>query len=377
MTGRPANILAAGSFDLGAHPRARVLIEGLRDHGIQVEEIVEPLRMSTAQRVEALQNPLLLVRLAWSVGRSWIRLAPRLVRRRLRGPRPDAVLVGYLGHFDVGLVRVLTRRSPVILDHLISGADTARDRGVLRPGVQTALKLLDETALRCADIVLVDTEEHLRLLPERHRDRAIVVPVGADHRWSRAARVRGPRATPAGGPARPMSVIFFGMFTPLQGATTIAAALKELGGDVTATLIGTGQDWNEAKAILGKTPGITWVPWVSPDDLPAVVSGHDVCLGIFGTGDKARRVVPNKVYQGAAAGCVVVTSDTPAQRRALGEDAVFVPPGDGPALAAALRNLAEQPELRDHLAARAANTAERFSPANVVAPLLDGWERLA
>ena len=43
---------------------------------------------------------------------------------------------------------------------------------------------------------------------------------------------------------------------------------------------------------------------------------------------KALDVVPTKVYQGAAAGCVVVTSDTHPQRAALGEAAVLVPPGD-------------------------------------------------
>ena len=72
-------------------------------------------------------------------------------------------------------------------------------------------------------------------------------------------------------------------------------------------------------------------------NLPALVAGHDVCLGIFGTGDKALRVVPNKVFQGAAAGCAIVTSDTAPQRRALGDAAVLVPPGDPEALAAALR----------------------------------------
>ena len=76
-------------------------------------------------------------------------------------------------------------------------------------------------------------------------------------------------------------------------------------------------------------------------DLPALVAGHDVCLGIFGTGDKALRVVPNKVFQGAAAGCAIVTSDTAPQRRALGDAAVLVPPGDPEALAAALRRLAD------------------------------------
>jgi glycosyltransferase involved in cell wall biosynthesis len=51
-------------------------------------------------------------------------------------------------------------------------------------------------------------------------------------------------------------------------------------------------------------------------------------------------VVPNKVFQGMAAGCVVVTSDTAPQRRMLGDAAVLVPPGDPAALADALRALA-------------------------------------
>ena len=65
-------------------------------------------------------------------------------------------------------------------------------------------------------------------------------------------------------------------------------------------------------------------------ELPALVAGHDVCLGIFGSAAKAARVVPNKVFQGAAAGCALVTSDTPPQRRVLDGAAVLVPPGDPP-----------------------------------------------
>jgi glycosyltransferase involved in cell wall biosynthesis len=42
------------------------------------------------------------------------------------------------------------------------------------------------------------------------------------------------------------------------------------------------------------------------------------------------------VFQGAAAGCAIVTSDIPPQRRALGDAALLVPPGDPAALAAAL-----------------------------------------
>jgi len=47
-------------------------------------------------------------------------------------------------------------------------------------------------------------------------------------------------------------------------------------------------------------------------------------------------VVPNKVFQGAAAGCAIITSDTGAPARVFGDAIVLVPPGDADALAAAL-----------------------------------------
>ena len=100
-----------------------------------------------------------------------------------------------------------------------------------------------------------------------------------------------------------------------------------------------------------------------------MVASHHVCLGIFGTGDKARRVVPNKVFQGAAAACAIVTSDTPPQRRVLGEAAVLVPPGDPGALAAALRLVAEDRVELARLRRAAARLAEgQFAPAQVRGP---------
>ena len=137
--------------------------------------------------------------------------------------------------------------------------------------------------------------------------------------------------------------MFFGLFTPLQGAPVIGAALAALAGDehpVEVTMIGAGQDLDETRSLAAGNHRVHWLDWVDAADLPALVAAHDVCLGIFGTGPKALRVVPNKVFQGAAAGCAVVTSDTAPQRRVLGDAAVLVPAGDPAALAEALRALA-------------------------------------
>ena len=83
---------------------------------------------------------------------------------------------------------------------------------------------------------------------------------------------------------------------------------------------------------------------------------------MFGTSDKAARVVPNKVFQCAAAGRAVITARTPALTRAFGDALVTVPPGDAAALADAVRKLRGPARLA--VAARARAVFEqRYSEA--------------
>ena len=250
------------------------------------------------------------------------------------------------------------------------------------------------------------------MIPDRHRGKGIVVPVGAPPAWPAAAarrraadaqeasgrsvgqaafewsdaqadgrgptRTDGPREAGSAGRARSdgrISVVFFGLFTPLQGAPVIARALAECerrGVGLDVTLVGDGQDAGDVRRLLPRGGGVsvTWLDWVDCADLPGLVARHDVCLGIFGTSDKARRVVPNKAYQGITAGCALVTSDTPPQRAVLGDAAVFVPPGDPSALACALASLADPASLAQ-ARARSSAAAERFRPETVVAGLAE------
>jgi glycosyltransferase involved in cell wall biosynthesis len=254
----------------------------------------------------------------------------------------------------------------VVLDHLVGASDTGRDRGLAGGPRHALLRGIDGAALRAADVIVVDTEEHLAALPERHRARAVVVPVGAPSAWHEAARPADWEAA-----SSRLRVVFYGLYTPLQGTPVIGAALGLLAGaPIEVTMIGSGQDEAETKAAAAANDAVRWLDWLPAAELPALVAGHHVCLGIFGTGEKALRVVPNKVFQGAAAGCAIVTSDTPPQRRALGGAAILVPPGDPAALAAALLRLADDRAELVLLRQRAQLRArEQFAPGQIVTPL--------
>ncbi|MGF1648620.1 MAG: glycosyltransferase [Kineosporiaceae bacterium] len=354
-------VVAFGTFRTDLHPRVAVLLDGLREHGLEVDVVNAPLPLDTARRVALLRRPWRLPQLAFALLRCWAVLWVR-GRRAARRP-PDAVLVGYLGHFDVHLARAVFGRGPtLVLDHLVFAADTAVDRRVTGRRRLALLRRLDRWALRRADVVVCDTEEHAVRARAAGAGRVLTVPVGATAAWW---------DLDPPGRSDVLRVLFFGLFTPLQGTVTIAGALRAVPADVplAVTLVGHGQDHDAVARLAGDDDRVRLVPWLAEADLRREVAAHDVVLGVFGTGDKARRVVPTKVYQGLAAGRVVVTSDTPPQRRALGDAAVLVPPGDAPALAQALVRLAGDPEERRALRARARRRAADFRPGPATSEL--------
>lgn len=355
-----------GTYDSRAHPRIRTIRQGLESFGVEVAECNVPLGIDTASRVRMLNEPWRVPLLGVKLARSWWRLW-----RNSKGlRRADAVVVGYLGHFDVHLARWLWRRTPIVLDHLVSARSTAVDRRTRSRWLLWLLDRVDRAALRTADIVLVDTFEHFDQLPAPERHRALIVAVGASSEWFAApAPIQSPE----------LRVIFFGLYTPLQGGPVIGRGIALLADEpIRFTMVGGGQDLAATKRAAGDASGVSWVDWVDAEELPSLVASHDVCLGIFGSGPKALSVVPNKVFQGAAAGCAIVTSDTKPQRAALADAALYVPADDPQALADALRRLAHAPdELRALREAASQRAQEAFRPEVVVRPLHERLREIA
>src|SRR3954464_10513168 len=145
-------LLFFGTYDASAHPRVKVLRDGLVAHGATVLECNVPLGLSTASRVAMLAKPWRLPLLGVRLVRCWATLVVGSARFRrgedgTRGSWPDAVVVGYLGHFDVLLARRLFPHVPLVLDHLVGASDTATDRGVGDGLRQRLLGRLDAAAL--------------------------------------------------------------------------------------------------------------------------------------------------------------------------------------------------------------------------------------
>jgi len=348
------DVVAFGTYDPAKNPRMAVLVEGLRAHGFAVAECFVPVGFDSKTRTRMLRRPWLLVFFALRLIVCWTKLW--FGARDLKAAR--VVVIGWMGYLDVHLAKRRFPDATIVLDHLTSLVETSGDRDAGTGSVRRMLSSLDERALRVSDVVCVDTDEHLAEVPDAYRAKALTVSVGAGDEWFRVPeRHHGP-----------LRVIFFGQYTPLQGGPVLGAALASANVDV--TMIGDGQELEETRLAASAAPKTRWITWLPAPDLRAALASHDVCLGIFGATPKALAVVPNKVYQGAASGLAIVTSDTAPQRRALGDAALFVPPGDANALADALGSLANDPDrvwtLREAAYARA---TEAFRPRSVVEPL--------
>ncbi len=284
----------------------------------------------------------------WATGPAVLgRLA--LAQARLARPpreRFDAVLVGYPGHLDMPLARRVAGKQPLVFNPLVSLGDTlVADRGRFQPGSIPArlLHRVDRHALRLADLVIADTEANADFLAQLGglpRERVAVCLVGAEDRLFSDGWV----------PSDPFTCVFIGKLIPLHGVETILEAAR-LAPGMPFRVIGSGQ---LDRLLAGRPPNVEWIRWRPYVDLPAELRRAGCALGVFGTSDKARRVIPNKAYQALACGVPLVTSETPASRELLadGESALLVEPGSPAALAAAVERLASEPALARRLGGR-------------------------
>jgi glycosyltransferase involved in cell wall biosynthesis len=330
------------------YPRNAQVISCLRRAGVDVVELHEAVWENREQK--------------WGIGPGMLpRLA--LAEARLFRAHPidaDAVIVGYPGHLDLPAARRFARGRPLVFNPLVSLADTfVSDRGRFRPGSLPArvLAAIDRRALRRADLVVADTQANAEFLGDLaglRPERLAVCFVGAEERLFQ----------PGWAPQDPPTAVFVGKLIPLHGLETILDAARQAP-ELRFRVIGSGQ----LEPLLQTRPAnIEWVPWVTYGKLAGELRRAGCALGVFGTSDKAARVIPNKAFQALACGVPLVTADTPAAGELLvdGESALLVPPGDPAALAEALRQLMTNTALAARIAEGGLATYRRQASEDVL-----------
>ena len=352
-------------------PRNRVIIDGLRENGAQVDECHVALWEKLQDKYRFFSAPLLFLTIVFPLLLAYLSLATRLV---IKVARYDAVIVGNLGHIDLFLAALVCRplRTPLVFVPNVSFTDSiVEDRGLVRQGSVVARLLFwtDKLSIFAADLVILDTEEYVAYFHSRFgapKRKLARVFVGA-----RAyASVPEPAVHRSAGSI--FRVLFVGKFTPLHGLEHIvrAAGLLPADSGVSITIVGRGQESAQVHSLAGSLglDRIAFIDWLPEADLHRQYLESDAVLGVFGTSRKASLVIPNKVSQGLALGVPVITGDTAGARELLThrETAYLCQVGDPQAIADAIVELKSAPELRHRMAAAGLRLhAEMLTPAAI------------
>jgi glycosyltransferase involved in cell wall biosynthesis len=325
------------------YARTRVLIDGLRANGAEV--------MECNSRLNGVAKYWDLAHQHWRLRKNY-----------------DIMLVGFPGYQAMVLAKLLTRK-PIVFDEFSPIYDSAVfDRKYVKPGTLKALYywLLDFVSMSLADMILFDTEEHIKYAVKtfgtsKTKMKRIFVGTHSDS------------ATAAGykdGSSAAFTVIFFGMYIPLQGVFYIirAAKLLEKKG-IRFLLVGGGQQKKAALELAKElsVENVFFKETMPQEELRTEITKADVCLGIFGDTPKTQRVIPNKVYESLAMRKPLITADSPAIRELFDDTQMMLVPTANPqALADGIMRLRDDKNLAKKLAENGYAQFNRFATPPVL-----------
>ena len=285
----------------------------------------------------------------------WLQVLPFLVgeaiamRRCIAEFDPDVLHVHWV--LPQGLVAALAApgRRWVLTAH---GGDVYALAGWLATG-------LKRLALRRATAITVPNQEMRERLLQlgANPNTTQVMPMGAD-----VTAVRTARAERRGG-----RLLFVGRLAEKKGVAVLLRALAagELGDGWSLDLIGDGPlrpGLEQAPRGLGRR--VRFLGTMDRAGVAAAMAECDVfVLPSVPAPSGDRDGLPVVLLEAMAAGCAIVASSLPGIDAVLvdGHTGLLVPPGDSPALAAALSKLLRDGELRAKLGGAAAEVVDDYS----------------
>ena len=135
-------------------------------------------------------------------------------------------------------------------------------------------------------------------------------------------------------------VLFFGGFVPAHGIETIVESAKILSNqeDIIFNFCGDGPMKKQIEKTVkdNKLTNVKFFGFLSYDKLLPIIEESDVCMGIFGTSEKATNVIPNKILQILASQKPLITMDSKGVKEIHlknEENCILIPSGNAEKLA--------------------------------------------
>lgn len=285
----------------------------------------------------------------------------------------DIVVVSSPTFFSIGSAWLLARirRARLVVEVRDLWPAIFVELGVLtNHHVIRVLERLELAAYRAADAVVVVSEGFRDDLVRRGVPAGKVTTirngVDLDRFGIGAATDRTATRAHLGAADGDTLVLYLGAHGISQGLPGIAEVAGTLRTEpIHFAFVGEGADKQRLRDTvrrLGLEQQVTLLPAVSSDEVPALLAAADVCLAPLRDVPLFSTFIPSKIFEYLAAERAVVGAVRGESARILEEaGAVVVDPGDGPALASALRELAgDSPRHREMGRRGRAHVARHF-----------------
>lgn len=334
------------------YSRNQMMIEGLRQVGVDVIECHRPLWRGFEDRVAIVNGGWKKPAFSWRVIRTYSGLLGEFFKLK----DYDVMIVGYPGYIDIFVAYVLSliKKKPLIWDvfNSLYLMMTERRVGTTSPLMVKFVKHLERFAFRLPSRLILDNEvfiEWFQRIYNINVERFRTVPIGGDNRYFYPILGRKKQD-------KFFRVVYYGTYIPNHGVEYIIGAAQLLQDDpeIRFVMIGKGPDREKAQNLVlqANLRNVEFIDWVDWTELAQYIAQMDVVLGAFGISEQLLLTNNNKIYEAFAMYKPVVSSKSPAMPAVLqhGIHMYMCDRGNSISLAEAIRTLKKDPVFCQEIA---------------------------
>jgi putative colanic acid biosynthesis glycosyltransferase WcaI len=257
--------------------------------------------------------------------------------------------------FASGLARALDKRLVLWVQDLVLAAAASVGVGTTASHVLAAAGRLEQIAVQAADTVVVCSPGFREYLIEGGADARRIETI---YNWADVDEIAPSARDVNGGPVR---FLYAGNLGYTQGFETLFDAARIGGDGIAVEIVGAGNASDSVRRLCATAPNVSVRAPVERRVYPSLLGSADVQL-VLQRRISAGANLPSKIATALASGrplLASIDSATPAAELLRNSGgAVLVEPESPPLLAAAMRRLAADAELRARLGAKARAYAE-------------------